>query len=361
MTLQQRQGFSLGRKKRQLTGQFSSELRALFCQHLPATFQGHHTMVTKQRSQNPKPLLTNQQREFLKLFALIAVVVSLGISIYLALTVNGNIERVVGKQLTEPLQRLVRVEEKVSKLDAIDQRQVSIQQQLTELGLQLKLYFGERSFDRKTIEEILEKTIGLVRDTQDPIEKTVALNITNDVLDKASAKNIVLERKKVNQHGLTLLGQNYGFDQQDKLKAAVSKLARQRTLQPAPIKILKEREQNIVTDKKIPKEQEQKIITGKEINLDANSFEDVTFENCSIIYGQGWIGIKNVHFVNCTFDVFPIDKGKELYEALFKSDEPIPSVTVSSGVPLPNSTLNSLLRLEESGVGGIPTHTQKAT
>ena len=279
-------------------------------------------MVSKGRNVN-KSLFTNEQ-----LIGLLKIGVFLGMiattTYYIVyVSIPDKVDAGLGKKMEEPLRRLATVEEKTRKLDDIQNRQVSMQEQLTVLSTQFEIYFGERPLTKKTAESTVEKSIVRLTNTDDPVQKTVSLSITNSVLDKAAAKNVVFDYKKVNQFGLALLTQNYQDDQKQLLKSAVAKLAKQRTLQSrAP---------------KMPPEEETKIITNKEITLDATPYENVTFDNCTISYGAGWIGIKNVHFINCTFIVSPIDKGKELYEALFKSDEPLPSVTVTSGVPLPNS------------------------
>lgn len=223
-----------------------------------------------------------------------------------------------------PLERIVKLETEAAKISNLETAQTKMQSQLVELNLKFDLYF-DKTLDTNTLGQVVGRAVTRAVNTQDKIQQTAALNIAKTVLEKADTKRIVIDYKKINQFGLALLKQHYEADQRSVLKDTVAKLAKQRTQKNStPV---------------IPKDDEQKTkyIFDVEQQLDGTAFKDVTFVNSTINYDNGWIGLDNVRFINCTFEVYPLDTGKKFYEALFESDVPIPTVTVSTGTPLSNS------------------------
>jgi hypothetical protein len=195
-----------------------------------------------------------------------------------------------------------------------------MQTQLTDLSVTLQIYLGKQLVNGKVVENTLQHAFDFVRSSQDKGERIVALKVAGNVLDKAAANHVVVNYKKVNEHGLALL-QQYEDDQKDVIQQTLSSAAKQRTLKfPPP---------------KVPQEN-PKYVVGGEKRLDGNSFHDVTFVDCKIIYGDGWLDLENVRFINCSFDVLPENTGRDFYTALFSSDDPIPAVTVRTPGPPPS-------------------------
>lgn len=327
--------FLNGRKDR-ASQQVKLKPKALAFQSLTASPQGHSlAMVTKQRSANPQHLLNNRGViVLLKALGIVIAVLLMGIFIYWisGWSVGDKVSGKVGEQLQAPLQRLAKVEERTDRIPGIENTQNFIQQKVIELDIKFDLFFGERRIDAKTSENILGRAVDRAITTQNPVERRVALQFAHGIVDKATNAKTILNYKKINQFGSDLLEQNHqDFNDYDpEFEAIIEGLAAQRVLiNPAP-KIPPD-------DKPKPDDKEApKYIVDQEVRVDAVLFEDVTFINCTIIYGQGWIGLQDVRFINCKFDVSPIDKGRELYESLFGSVERIPTISVRTPAPLPN-------------------------
>lgn len=227
-----------------------------------------------------------------------------------------------------PMERIIKLEQDTRKIPELEKNQNDMNKQLIELNTKFEVYF-DKTLDTQTAEQALGRAVNRATNSQDPLQRTAALNITGHILDKITSRRKVIDYKKANQLGLALLRRDYEGEEKLKLEAAVSKVARQRNLKlPAP---------------PLPKDEEEKskYIVGGERVLDATLYKDVTFVDCVIRYHDGWIGLENVRFINCTFEVSPENYGKKFYEELFKSEEPIPSVTLKTPSPLPNSPTSS--------------------
>lgn len=314
-------------------------LRALAFTSSPLSSQAHpYIMATEESPQGTppqpsaedegrRPLFTNEQ--ILGIVKLAAFLALLGGAIYYFVytAVPEKVRSEVASLFIAkdgPLERLVTVETEIKKIPGLDQTQREMQRQLTTLDTKFDVYF-DKTLDINTAEQAVGRAIGRAIRTQDNVQKTVALEVAQLVLDKATSKPIVIDYKKANEYGLAILNHSYNDDQKPVVKATISKIAKQRNLKiPVP---------------PIPKDnqQESKYILGGDRVLDGTFYKDVTFVDSKIIYGDGWLGLENVRFINCTFEVSPVDSGRVFYLALFKSDDPIPSVTVKPNSPLPPS------------------------
>lgn len=222
-----------------------------------------------------------------------------------------------------PFERIINVESETKKIKGLEEAQTNMQLKLVELNTKFDVYF-DKTLDKNTAEQTVGRAVNRAIGSQDPIQQTVALNVAQTILDKAKAKRIVIDYKKANEYGLAVLKPSYKDDQKPAVKATVSKLAYQRNLK--------------IPEPQIPKDNEKgtEYIIGGERMLDGTPYKDVTFVGSTIIYDRGWLGLENVRFINCTFNIAPEDAGKEFYLALFGSEDPIPVVTVRTPEPLPD-------------------------
>lgn len=74
---------------------------------------------------------------------------------------------------------------------------------------------------------------------------------------------------------------------------------------------------------------------GDAIELNDGDYTNAVFENCRIVYKYGSLKLRNVGFINCTFDIDQ-ELGEEVLAELLKVDEPIISIALN----LPPSTQN---------------------
>lgn len=278
-------------------------------------------MGTKRTPQNqaPAPREIFNQQLFVTL-GIILTIVGVPAGYIVRSTIPDKINVEIGKQYEPdgPLQKAVKHEiaQTSDKVTELVTQQGKMQNQLTDLSVSFQVYFGKQLVNGKVAENTLQHAIDFARTSQDKRERTVALRVAGNVLDKAAANHVVVNHKKVNDYGLTLLES----DVEDQ-KEALSQAAKQRTLRFPPPSV----------------PPGPKYIVGKDQVLDGTAFRDVTFVDCKIIYTDGWLELKNVHFINCTFDVQPENTGKEFYRVLFSSNEPIPTVTVKTqGAPPAN-------------------------
>lgn len=324
---QKRQYQFFSKKEDQLAGQYTPTGMAL--KSLTANTEGYSAIMdAKHRSQNPKRPL----QPILILLSYIGIIVVFLYALSISGSISDKVNAGLGNKLEKPLQTLAVVEERTNKIANLETTQSNIQQKLMELDLKFDLYFGQQPVNKKTTENIVGRAVDRIKDTQDPVQQTIALQVTSNVLGKASANHVTLDYKKINRYGLALLDQSYSYDQQSVLKNALSELARQRVMRSQASKVREDKSQE---SKKIL---DCSTMPNKEKELDVARIEEgTTFTNCKIIYRGGWIGLINVRFIDCTFDVIPAASGKEIYEDLFNSDEPIPFVTVKTDAPFPVS------------------------
>ncbi|MCA1630643.1 MAG: hypothetical protein LC785_06990 [Acidobacteria bacterium] len=309
-------------------------LKALTFESPPSTPQGHSYAMVKKQSDTAQPpapdqpttsRITNEQ--IIGVLKGVAFLVILyGATKYFVYTaVPEKVKSEVGSLFTAkdgPLERIVAMEQKTQKIDGLETSQNAMREQIIRLDTKFDVYF-DKTLDKNTAEEGIGRAINRAISSQDHVQQTAALDIAKTILDKAISKRIVIDYKKANQHGLAILKQSYKDDQKPIVKADVSKLAEQRTAKsPAPA---------------IPEnnKKESEYIKGGQHVLDGTFYKDVTFVNSKITYGDGWLGLENVRFINCTFEIAPEAAGKAFYLALFKSDDPIPSITVMLHGPLP--------------------------
>jgi hypothetical protein len=282
-------------------------------------------MVNKRNSSEKPPQgavkdNTEWGRVFSKqLFTTLCIILALlavpaGYIVYVS--IPDKIKAEMGEQFKGPLQTLVKheIEPTANQGKLLSEQQGKMQYQLTELTVKFDLYF-DKQLNKKVAENTVQRAVEAVGSSQDKTQRIVALKVASHVLERAAANHVPIDHKKANASGLALLEQQYADDEKPALRETLSELARQRTLKfPAP---------------QVPKEN-SKYIVGGDQRLDGPHFQDVTFVNCKILYSDGFLDLQNVRFINCTFDVFPENTGKEFYTALFSSNEPIPTVTVKT-------------------------------
>jgi hypothetical protein len=222
-----------------------------------------------------------------------------------------------------PFERIVKVEAETAKIKGLEETQTNMQLKLVELNTKFDVYF-DKTLDKNTAEQTVGRAVSRAVGSQDPLQQTVALNVAQTILDKAKTKRIVIDYKKANQYGLAVLKPSYRDDQKPVVKDTVSKIAYQRNLK--------------IPEPQIPKDEEKETeyIIGGDRVLDGTPYKDVTFVGSTITYGSGWLGLENVRFINCTFNIAPEDMGKAFYLSLFGSDDPIPVVTVRTPAPFPD-------------------------
>jgi hypothetical protein len=207
------------------------------------------------------------------------------------------------------------VSDLAEKQTTLERDHQTTREKLTELSIRFDIYFGDKAKDRAAVQNITDRAIDTVLTSKDPVERTVGLRVARNVLSKASANHVAIDHKKIEKNGLALLEQSFEGNERVELKETLSEFARQRTL--------------MVPEQSRPNPA-YKYIVGGDQTLDGSNWENVTFVNCKIKYGDGWLSLKNVRFINCIFDVFLESTGKEFYEVLFKSPDLIPTVTVKS-------------------------------
>jgi hypothetical protein len=214
--------------------------------------------------------------------------------------------------LKNPLERLSAVEKNTEKIPTLVTSMQTTEDRVLELQTKVQLYF-DRSLDNKTAENVTGRAVNKVLETKNPIERRAALTVASDVLDRANAHHVSLNREKVSQFGLSLLGQPIDASDLGRFKDLMAKLAREWTSHSA-------------FDKRSPR---VLYLIDKEQKLDGMSFRDVIFVKSKILYDDGWMDLENVGFIDCTFDV-SLRGGKEFYRGLFESQGLVPTVSLKS-------------------------------
>lgn len=291
-------------------GRSASELVALLSQSLLASSQGYPYFMADKK--NSEPTRAKHQTSVVTVLGVLLGI--LGILAAAAGFIMYVSRAEIGKELQGPLSRLATVENDTRRIPGIEATQRDIEKNLMALATEFRLYFGKQSLDKTKVQSIADDAVTTAVETKDPAERAVALRVARNVLSKASDHHVTMNPEKTNRLGLKLLAQKFEGADQTALRDALSELARQRTLIVSP------------PPSRSP---DFTYIVDKEQTLDGTAFKNVTFVNCTIIYGDGWLNLNNVRFINCIFDVAP-ETGKDIYQALFKSLDPIPTVSAQT-------------------------------